>query len=125
MSWDFGAGETTAACADFLVELRGFEPLTSAVRLQRSPIYVPTASATAKDSGRYLFVLRQTKEDLPGFCQKRLLLLLGWLEPNPVSERRFETEFGSEDLERKVLADRWPMARSQVVYSLLGCRHIP
>jgi hypothetical protein len=24
--------------ADFLVELRGFEPLTSAVRLQRSPI---------------------------------------------------------------------------------------
>jgi hypothetical protein len=27
-----------AICADFLVELRGFEPLASAVRLQRSPI---------------------------------------------------------------------------------------
>ena len=28
----------TSICADFLVELRGIEPLTSAVRLQRSPI---------------------------------------------------------------------------------------
>ncbi len=31
-------GETHAVRADWLVELRGFEPLTSAVRLQRSPI---------------------------------------------------------------------------------------
>ena len=30
--------EPNVARADFLVELRGFEPLTSAVRLQRSPI---------------------------------------------------------------------------------------
>jgi hypothetical protein len=30
--------ETTVADQDFLVELRGIEPLTSAVRLQRSPI---------------------------------------------------------------------------------------
>jgi hypothetical protein len=30
--------EITSICADFLVELRGIEPLTSAVRLQRSPI---------------------------------------------------------------------------------------
>jgi hypothetical protein len=29
--------ETTAVCQDFLVELRGFEPMASAVRLQRSP----------------------------------------------------------------------------------------
>jgi hypothetical protein len=34
MPEDFEAQETTAARADFLVELRGFEPLTSAVRLQ-------------------------------------------------------------------------------------------
>ena len=31
------APETRAVRGDFLVELRGFEPLTSAVRLQRSP----------------------------------------------------------------------------------------
>ena len=30
--------EITPICADYLVELRGIEPLTSAVRLQRSPI---------------------------------------------------------------------------------------
>jgi hypothetical protein len=30
--------EITSICADLLVELRGIEPLTSAVRLQRSPI---------------------------------------------------------------------------------------
>jgi hypothetical protein len=30
--------EITPVRADYLVELRGFEPLTSAVRLQRSPI---------------------------------------------------------------------------------------
>jgi hypothetical protein len=30
--------EITSIAADFLVELRGIEPLTSAVRLQRSPI---------------------------------------------------------------------------------------
>jgi hypothetical protein len=34
----------TSVCADFLVELRGFEPLTSAVRLQRSHLsYSPVA----------------------------------------------------------------------------------
>jgi hypothetical protein len=32
MSDDFRTGETTAARADFLVELRGFEPLTSAAQ---------------------------------------------------------------------------------------------
>jgi hypothetical protein len=32
MSLDFGAGETTVVRADFLVELRGFEPLTSVVQ---------------------------------------------------------------------------------------------
>ncbi len=38
MSCYLADGEITSICADFLVELRGIEPLTSAVRLQRSPI---------------------------------------------------------------------------------------
>jgi hypothetical protein len=37
MSRHFRRREITSLCADCLVELRGFEPLTSAVRLQRSP----------------------------------------------------------------------------------------
>jgi hypothetical protein len=38
MSCYSAAEEITRVRADFVVELRGFEPLTSAVRLQRSPI---------------------------------------------------------------------------------------
>ncbi len=38
MSGYFRPSEITSFYADYLVELRGFEPLTSAVRLQRSPI---------------------------------------------------------------------------------------
>jgi hypothetical protein len=38
MSGYFHPLEITPLRAGFLVELRGFEPLTSAVRLQRSPI---------------------------------------------------------------------------------------
>ena len=34
----FRPWQITSICAESLVELRGFEPLTSAVRLQRSPI---------------------------------------------------------------------------------------
>ena len=34
MPQDLGTQETTSVRADFLVELRGFEPLTSSVRAQ-------------------------------------------------------------------------------------------
>src|SRR5580704_8634430 len=90
-SRDFGALGTTAADQDFLVELRGFEPLTSAMRSRRRPAVAapgrcsrqPRARSAFRDPCRHLglrriagrswkfFVLRATdRPDIPlGFAQ--------------------------------------------------------
>ena len=62
---------------------------------------------------------------LAGFLQKRLLLLLGRLDPEPGPESRFETVFGLDEFRRKVPTYRWPLTPSQIVHLLLRRRQIP
>jgi hypothetical protein len=63
--------------------------------------------------------LLQTKEHLARCCWKRLLFLLGRLDPEPEVENRLEITFGLDELRRKIIfrAYRWPMGPSQMVDS--------